>query len=72
MLVSNPLSSGFLLIELGMKEKGRKVSIVIFYEPEGDIVFQERGKASKLGEKYAFFGGGIEEGESSLEALKRE
>jgi len=55
-----------------MKEKGKKISIVIFYEPGGDIVFQERGKASKLGEKYAFFGGGIEEGESSLGALKRE
>ncbi len=54
------------------KNKGRKVAIVIFYDNQRNIVFQERGEHSKTGEKYGFFGGGIEEGESPEQALKRE
>jgi len=44
---------------------------VLFYE--GDkIILQDRKSYSKYGEEYGFFGGGIEEGESPEEALRRE
>lgn len=49
----------------------RKGAMILFCE--GDkIMFQDRRSYSKYGEEYGFFGGGIEEGESSEEALKRE
>lgn len=51
--------------------KKRKTAFVLFYE--GDkIILQDRKSYSKFGEEYGFFGGGIEEGESPEEALKRE
>jgi mutator protein MutT len=49
----------------------RIVSIVIFQDSE-NVILQDRGEHSKVGEAYGFFGGGVEEGETSLEGLKRE
>jgi len=50
----------------------KNIAIVIFYDEEGNIILQERVSHSKVGEKYGFFGGGIEEGETTEGALKRE
>lgn len=50
----------------------RNVAIVVFYDQEGNLVFQKRGLASKIGEKYGFWGGQIEAGETSEQAIKRE
>lgn len=50
----------------------RNVAIVVFYDKEGKLVFQERGSASKIGEKYGFWGGQIEPGETPEQAIKRE
>ncbi len=52
--------------------KIRNVAIVIFYDDDLNIFVQERGSHSKLGEKYGFFGGQIEERETPLKAMKRE
>jgi len=50
----------------------RNVAIVIFYDDKENIIFQERGSASKIGEKYGFWGGQIEPGETPEQAIKRE
>jgi len=42
----------------------RNVAIVIFYDDKENIIFQERGSASKTGEKYGSWGGQIESGET--------
>jgi 8-oxo-dGTP pyrophosphatase MutT (NUDIX family) len=55
-----------------MTKRKRKVAIVIFYDRDLNILVQERGKHSKQGEKYGFWGGGIEEGETPEQAVKRE
>ncbi len=52
--------------------KVRKVSIVIFYDDDLNILVQERGKHSRLGEKYGFFGGKIKKGETPKQAMERE
>ena len=49
----------------------RNVAMVLFTDDESVIV-QERGDHSKVGEKYGFIGGEIEEGETKEEAIKRE
>ncbi len=49
----------------------RNVSIVLFIK-DNKILLQDRRGISKYGEEYAFFGGGIENGETRDEALKRE
>lgn len=49
----------------------RNVAIVVFTDGK-DVVVQERGSHSKDGEKYGFWGGGIEEGENKESAIKRE
>ncbi len=49
----------------------RRVSIIIFFNNNGDILIQDR-RGYKQGADYGFFGGKIEEGETSGEALKRE
>ena len=51
--------------------KIRKVAIVAFIDDKSVIV-QERGGHSKVGEKYGFWGGQIEEGETKEEAVRRE
>lgn len=51
---------------------GREVSIVIFHDTDGNIGVQERGSHSKLGEKYGYFGGGVETNETPEIAMRRE
>jgi mutator protein MutT len=51
--------------------KERDVALVVFVGGK-DVVVQERGKHSKVGEKYGFWGGEIEKGETKEEAIKRE
>ena len=50
----------------------RKVAIAIFYDKDLNILVQERGEHSRLGEKYGFFGGRIREGETPRQAMERE
>jgi len=50
----------------------RKVAIVIFYDKNLNLLVQKRKTHSKVGEKFGFFGGEIEEGETSEQALRRE
>lgn len=52
--------------------KVRPVAIVIFYDKDLNIIVQERGDHTRLGEKYGFFGGRIKEGETPEKAMKRE
>ena len=49
----------------------REVVIVFFYDKNLNLLVQRRRSHSKVGEKYGFFGGGIEEGESAEQALRR-
>lgn len=49
------------------------LSICIFYNKSNNhIIVQERGKHSKMGEKYGLWGGGFKEGENAKQALLRE
>jgi 8-oxo-dGTP diphosphatase len=51
----------------------RDVSVLILYNSTGQILLQHRSNdASRLPNFWAFFGGGIEQGESPTEALERE
>lgn len=50
----------------------RKVVVVLFYDNKLNIFVENRRKNSKVGEKYGFFGGGVENGETTKEALLRE
>jgi len=50
----------------------RKVAIIVFYDLKGNILLQDRKNISKSGELYGMFGGGIEEGETPEETIKRE
>ena len=51
----------------------RDVSVFILYTPTGRILLQHRSHdAFRLPNYWAFFGGGIEQGESPTEALERE
>jgi 8-oxo-dGTP diphosphatase len=51
----------------------RNVSVLILYNSTGQILLQHRADdALRLPNFWAFFGGGIEQGESPTEALKRE
>jgi len=52
--------------------KVRNVAITVFYDEDLNILIQERGKHSRLGEKYGFFGGRIKEGETPRQAMERE
>lgn len=52
--------------------KVRNVVVAIFYDGDLNIVVQERGAHSRVGEKYGFFGGKIKEGETPKQAMKRE
>lgn len=51
----------------------RNISLFIFYSSTGQILLQHRSHdAWRLPDHWAFFGGGIEPGESPTEALQRE
>jgi len=51
----------------------RKVSVIIFYNKRGQILLQARsGDVSKSGEKWGFFGGGIDGDETPEQAIIRE
>src|SRR3989338_6706477 len=52
--------------------KGRRVSLIVFYNQEGKILLQDRRGIAKRGEHWGYFGGGIEAGESPEQALVRE
>jgi 8-oxo-dGTP diphosphatase len=56
-----------------VKNAIRNVSVLILYNSTGHILLQHRASdASRLPNFWAFFGGGIEQGESPTEALERE
>ena len=50
----------------------KKVSVILFYDSQGNILLQDRRTRSKWGEEYGFFGGGGEDGEFPDETLRRE
>ena len=51
----------------------RNVSVLILYNNESKILLQHRTKdAPTFPDYWAFFGGGVEEGESAEQAVKRE
>ncbi|MFH1134244.1 MAG: NUDIX domain-containing protein [Nanoarchaeota archaeon] len=50
----------------------RNIAIEIFYTDDGRLLFQERGLHSKFGEKWSFFGGSLEPGESPDACIRRE
>lgn len=56
-----------------IKVSQRWVSVILFYDKKGKILLQGRsGEASKSGEEWGFFGGGIDEGETPQQAIVRE
>jgi len=52
--------------------KQRTVAIIAFYDEQKRILLQDRYGIAKSGEEWSFFGGGIENGETPEQALKRE
>ena len=50
----------------------RHVATLIALDSSGRVLLQKRGAYAKRGEDVAFFGGGIEAGETPLQALVRE
>ena len=52
--------------------KTRRVSIILFYDERGNILFQDRRSMSKNGEEFGFFGGRIEDRETPKQAITRE
>ncbi len=53
--------------------KMRNVAVVILYDNDSKILLQHRTKdAPTFPDHWAFFGGGIEDGETAEEAVKRE
>lgn len=50
----------------------KQVAVVLFYNPEGFILLQDRRKISKWGEEYGFFGGTVEAGETPKQTIRRE
>ncbi|MFA7243922.1 MAG: DUF4202 family protein [Patescibacteria group bacterium] len=53
-------------------KKVNNVSLIVFYDPKGKIMLQDRRGHSKVGEEWGFFGGHIEEGETPEQTLIRE
>lgn len=50
-----------------------KVALIILYDPENRFLLQHRTKGAKLlPDHWAFFGGGLKENETPLEAIQRE
>lgn len=58
--------------KLDMQGKKRHIAIAIFFDENLNILVQDRTSRSKSGEKYGFWGGGIEEGETPEQGLRRE
>ncbi|MFA4946792.1 MAG: NUDIX domain-containing protein, partial [Candidatus Micrarchaeia archaeon] len=52
--------------------KLQRVALIIFYDTAGRILLQNRAGISTYGEKWGYFGGHIEEGETPKEAAVRE
>jgi mutator protein MutT len=52
--------------------KTRNVALIIFYDKDKRILLQDRRGISKLGAEWGFFGGEIEQGETSEQAVVRE
>jgi 8-oxo-dGTP pyrophosphatase MutT (NUDIX family) len=52
--------------------KKSRVSIILFYDDEGNVILQDREKISKHGESYGFFGGHSEGDETKEETMERE
>lgn len=51
----------------------RNVAVILLVNQEGKVLLQKRSMSAKRAPgKWAFFGGGIQAGESGLEAVKRE
>lgn len=50
----------------------RSVAIVLFYSSDGKVLLQERKKKRHFDENCGFFGGGMEEGETPEQTIKRE
>ena len=55
-----------------MTKVPKKISAVLFYNKEGEILLQDRRGISKWGEDYGFFGGKVEEGETFEQCARRE
>lgn len=58
--------------QLDVQGKKRQIAVVIFFDQDLNILVQDRTSRSKSGEKYGFWGGGIEEGETAEQGLRRE
>lgn len=63
--------SSNLGIPIFIMEK-KKISAILFYDKNGNVLLQDRKDISKRGEEYGFFGGHREKGENSEETLRRE
>lgn len=51
----------------------RTVAVFVLFDSKGRVLLQRKAKDSKvLPNQWAFFGGGIEEGETPEQALQRE
>ena len=50
----------------------RRVATLILYDSQRRVLLQNREGISKSGEKWGFFGGGVEDGETPRQALVRE
>ena len=57
---------------MGIQNNFREMSLMIFFDKKQNIVCQIRGKHSRVGEKYGFWGGGKQGNETKEETLKRE
>ncbi len=56
-----------------MRELFREVASLVVYNPQlNKFLVQDRTSISKYGEEVSFFGGGLDEGETPLQAAKRE
>ncbi|MEI6499173.1 MAG: NUDIX domain-containing protein [bacterium] len=53
-------------------KKFHDVALIVFYNNDGQILLQDRSQNSKIGEKWGFFGGHIEDGETIEQAVIRE
>ena len=68
--IANKLESWLRSLEKRLEF--HEVSILLAYNDKDEVLLQDRHHASKVGEKWAFFGGHLEKAEKPLEALERE